>query len=221
MKILNTTRFTLCLLGLAIAGSLSAQEPPTDFPAESTEPSTCENFDWNVDMTREHPRVVDACQETVQAEGELWARLDARFVMVKDDGTVKFNVLDEHARVIDEVTIEPAPDQVAYINGRATEFEKLKSTDALNLYVPEGEYGYATQPAPKQRFVRVVPAVAVAPSAPPVIQEVDEPPQEVLVADNERVPAMLPATASLMPWAAFAGALMLFVAFSMRLGRKR
>jgi hypothetical protein len=221
MKASNSTRLTLCLLGLAIAGAVSAQQSPTDFPAERSKPATCEDFGWNADMTREHPRVVDACQEVVQAEGTSWARLDARFVKVTSDDAVVFSIRDKRDRLVDEVTMEPAPGQVAYINDRATEFDKLTSTDVLNLYVPEGEYGYATQPAPKQRFVRVVPIVAVDSPAPPVIEEVDEPPQEVLVADNEPVPPMLPATASLMPWAAFAGAMMLFAAFSMRLSRKR
>jgi hypothetical protein len=220
MKTAIATRFTLCLLGLGIAGALSAQEPPTDFPTERTKPATCEDFGWNADMTREHPRVIDACQEVVQVEGVAWARLDARFIKVQSDDTVVFSIRDKRDRLVDEVTMEPAPGQVAYINDRATEFDKLSSTDSINLYVPEGEYGYATQPAPKQRFVRVVPVVAAAPPAPRVIEEVEAPPQEVMVADNEPVPAMLPKTASILPWALFAGGLMLFIAFSMRLSRR-
>lgn len=220
MKTSNATRFTLCLLGLAIAGAVTAQAPPTDFPAERTQPSTCEDFGWNADMTRDHPRVIDACQEVVQAEGITWARLDARFVKVKSDDTVVFSIRDKRDRLIDEVTMEPAPNQVAYINDRATEFDKLTSTDAINLYVPEGEYGYATQPVPTQRFVRVVPVVAVDPPAAPVVEETAAPAQEAMVADNEPAPAMLPKTASMLPWALFAGGLLLFAALSLRLQRK-
>lgn len=222
MKTSNATRFTLCLLGLAIAGAVSAQTPATDFPAERTKPATCEDFGWNADMTRDHPRVIDACQEVVQAEGITWARLDARFVKVTGDDTVVFSIRDKRDRQVDEVTMEPAPNQVAYINDRATEFDKLSTTDAINLYVPEGEYGYATQPVPAQRFVRVVPVVAVDPPAAPVVEEqvVAAPPQEDMVADNEPAPSMLPATAGMLPWALFAGGLLLFAAFSLRLQRK-
>jgi hypothetical protein len=222
MKTTTATRFTLCLLGLAIASAVSAQTPATDFPAERTKPATCEDFGWNADMTRDHPRVIDACQEVVQAEGVTWARLDARFVKVKGDDTVVFSIRDKRDRLVDEVTMEPAPGQVAYINDRATEFDKLTTTDAINLYVPEGEYGYATQPVPTQRFVRVVPVVAVDPPAAPAVEEevVAAPPQEEMVADNEPAPAMLPKTAGMLPWALFAGGLLLFAAFSLRLQRK-
>jgi hypothetical protein len=226
MKTTTATRFMLCLLSLAIAGAVSAQAPATDFPTERTKPATCEDFGWNADMTRDHPRVIDACQEVVQAEGATWARLDARFVKVKGDDTVVFSIRDKRDRLVDEVTMEPAPGQVAYINDRATEFDKLSTTDAINLYVPEGEYGYATQPVPTQRFVRVVPVVAVDPPAAPVVEEQDDevaiaaPRREVMVADNEPAPAMLPKTAGMLPWALFAGGLLLFAAFSLRLQRK-
>lgn len=219
MKTSNATRFTLGLLGLAIAGSISAQQTATNFPTERTKPATCEDFGWNADMTREHPRVISACQEVVQADGTTWARLDARFVKVQPDGTVIFTIRDKRDRMVDEVTMEPALGQVAYINNRATEFNKLSTTDRINLYVPEGEYGYATQPAPKQRFARVIPIVAVAP-APQVVEEVQTQPTPAVIAENRPAPRMLPKTASMLPWALFAGGLMLFAALTVSLRRK-
>lgn len=219
MKPMHATRLTLGLLGLAIAGALSAQETTTDFPSERSKPATCEDFGWNADMTRDHPRVVDACQETVSADGNTWARLAARFVKVDNDGMVVFTIRDKRDRVVEQVTMEPGPGQVAYINDRATEFDKLTATDSLNLYVPEGEYGYATQPVPKQRFVRVAPVVAIEP-APMVDEEVAEPPQRQVAMADDRPPAMLPQTASLLPWALFGGGLLLFAALTLRLRRK-
>ncbi len=219
MKILNATRFTLTLLGLAVAGSMAAQQSPTDFPAERTAPATCDDFRWNADMTREHPRVVDACQEAVDAEGTIWARLSARFVKVDSDGMVIFTIRDKRDRVIEEVMLEPAPGQVAYINDRATEFAKLTATDSINLYVPEGEYGYATQPAPKQRFTRLAPMT----SSPPANEDepIEEPAtQYVASADDRPLPSRLPGTAGLLPWAAFGGGILLFAALTVSLRRK-
>jgi len=219
MKTLKATRLTLSLLGLAIAGAVAAQQPSTDFPTERTKPASCDDFKWNVDMTREHPRVIDACQEAVTADGSTWARLAARFVRVQSDGQVVFSVRDKNDRVIEQVTMEPAPGQVAYIDDRATEFNRLSTTDNINLYVPEGEYGYATQPVAKARFARVLPVVAAtapsaesAPAAPPV--------RAVAMASEQPLPSRLPATASLLPWLAFTGVLLMFGGLTMRLRRK-
>ncbi len=226
MKSSNATRLTLTLIGLAVAGVLSAQSEPTDFPNKRTQPATCDDFNWHADMLRDHPRVVDACQEAVNAEGETWARLAARFVKVQPDGLVVFSVRDKRDREIDEVAMEPAPGQVAYINDRATEFDKLTSTDSLSLYVPEGQYGYATRPAvATERFVRVAPPIAQTPPPPP------PPPEPVYAAPSERAPAIamndrdtmparLPDTAGLLPWFALGGSLLLFAALTLALRRK-
>lgn len=219
MKTLRVTRLTLSLLALAIAGAVTAQQPATDFPTERTKPASCDDFKWNADMTREHPRVIDACQEAVTADGSTWARLSARFVKVQSDGLVVFSVRDKNDRIIEQVTMEPAPDQVAYIDDRATEFGNLRDTDSINLYVPEGEYGYATKPVSQARFVRVVPVAAVA-TAPTESEPVEPPMQAVAMADEQPLPSRLPATASLLPWAAVTGALLMFGGLTMRLRRK-
>ncbi len=223
MKNSNVTRFTLTLIGLAVAGVLSAQQTPTDFPVKRTQPATCDDFMWHADMLRDHPRVVDACQEAVNAEGETWARLAARFVKVQPDGLVVFSVRDKRDREIDEVAMEPAPGQVAYINDRATEFDKLASTDRLNLYVPEGEYGYATRPAVvTERFVRVAPPIARTPPPPPapVYAAPAAPAPALAMNDRSTMPARLPSTAGVLPWFALGGSLLLFAALTMALRRK-
>lgn len=223
MKNSNFARFAMTLIGLAVAGVLSAQQGPTDFPNKRTQPATCDDFNWHVDMLRDHPRVVDACQEAVNAEGETWARLSARFVKVQADGLVVFSVRDKRDREIDEVTMEPAPGQVAYINDRATDFADLSSTDNLNLYVPEGEYGYATRPAvATERFVRVVPRAAPAPTpaAQPAYVAPPEPETSLAMNDQRDLPARLPTTAGTLPWFAFGGAVLLFAALTMGLRRK-
>jgi len=172
-------------------------------------------------MTRDYPRVVDACQEAVSQDGTTWARLAARFVRVQTDGLVVFSIRDKNDRAIEQISMEPKPGQVAYINDRATEFGKLRSTDTINLYVPEGEYGYATRPLAQERFTRVTPVAAATQAPPPATYTKPEPdPAPVAVAYQEPTPARLPQTASLLPWAGFGGGLMLFGALSLGLRRK-
>lgn len=211
------SNFTLCLLGLVINGAVAAQTPEVDFPNQRTRPASCESFAWNADMAREHPRITDACQEVVAADGTAWARLEARFVRVQSDGMVVFSVRDNRDRVVERMMMEPAAGQVAYLDGRATEFKDLTLTDRINLYVHEGEYGYATQPvATTPRFSRVVP---IAETSEP--EEISDPPANLVAANEARpLPAELPATAGFLPWLALVGSTLLVAAASMRLSRK-
>lgn len=210
-------RLSTCLLALAIAGAVTAQQP--DFPNERSKPASCDDFRWNNDMTNEHPRVVDACQETVLADGIVWARLEARFVRVQNDGMVVFSIRDKRDRIIEQVMMEPSPGQVAYINDRATEFRNLRASDTLNLYVPEGEYGYVTSPvAATPRFARVA-VVAVEPA--PVDQEPESAPAPSMVlADNQPLPDRLPRTAGTSHWLALIGGLLMLGGIGLGLRRQ-
>lgn len=212
MNIRKTLIRTTSILALTIAGATVAQEP--DFPTEKTKPSTCEDFRWNDDMTRDHPRVIDACQETVLADGVAWARLEARFVRVRNDGMVMFTIRGKGDRIIEQVMMEPAAGQVAFIDNRATEFRNLRTSDALNLYVPEGEYGWVTQPvAVTPRFTRVmaVSADEVDESSSEVIADSTPetaPPPAMVMADNRPLPSRLPVTAGNTYWLALIGGLL-------------
>ena len=232
MKSTNATRFTLGLLALAISGAVAATP---NFPPEKTKPVTCADFGWHADMQREHPRVIDTCQEVVHAEGTNWARIEARFVEVQPAGMVVFSVRDQHDREIEKVTVEPAPGQVAYIDDKPTPFNKLLATDTINLYVAEGDYCYSTRPGiVTERFTRSVPYDATA----SVTTEVDTIESETTTTtsgeydaeaadqvamnnDPEPMPTSLPDTAGALPWTALAGSLLLFAAFTLRLARKR
>lgn len=227
MKNSNATRIALSLLGLAVAGIVTAQQSPADFPAERTKPATCEDFRWNAEMTREHPRVIDACQETVDAEGSVWARLEARFVRVQSDGQVVFSIRDKNDRVIEEVTMQPSVGQVAYIDDRATEFKDLSETDTINLYVVEGQYGWSTRPGVvTQRFTRLstTPTTSTSTSTQndaEAYEEVEAPPERyVATADPQPMNTRLPDTAGVLPWAAFAGSLFLIGGLTLSLRRK-
>lgn len=216
MKRSNELRFTASLLALAISGAALAQQPQTNFPSEQVKPSTCADFQWNADMLREHPRVVDACQEVVVAGGTHWARLSAKFVRVESDGVVSFRVHDQRDRFIEEVTMQPAPGQVAYINDRATPFDRLRTTDVVNLYAPEGQYGFATQAgAPREQVAVWRPAPAPVQPATPAVAV--QPAPAVAYVESPR--AMLPRTAGPLPLVALAGLLSLMGALGLALRR--
>lgn len=199
-----------CLTAVVLSASLlgvagAQQEPP--FPREREQAKSCAEVDWNRDMTRNHPRLVEACREVVTASDRNWARFEAKFVRVEPDGTVSFSIRDSSDRHIEDVMLQPATGQVAYIDNRATPFTQLRRDQLVNLYVPEGQYGFVTQPgAPIEQV-----AVVKAPAAPPAVTR---------VAAVQPRAAMLPATAGLLPWFALGGFLSLLGAVGLRLGRR-
>jgi hypothetical protein len=210
-------RITLLAFGLAIATQGLAQDS-TEFPRERDRPASCDDFQWSDQMLREYPRVVDACQEVVVVGDQTFARLSAGFVRVHSDGLVSFNIRDRRDRYVDELTIQPVPGQMAYINDRPTEFRNLRTTDAISLYAAEGEYGFATQPVVVAREQRaVVRTVAALPTPLPVEGTAYD--SRTAVAQVDRTPDMLPQTAGVLPWVALAGLLTLFSGLGLAIRR--
>jgi LPXTG-motif cell wall-anchored protein len=212
MKSLNAIRLTVAIFGFAItsaAGAVEEQQPR--FPAERSQPVSCADVNWNKEMVQNHPGLIDACREVVIANGKTWARFEARFVRVDPDGQVVFSVRDRSDRSLEEVLLMPAAGQMAYIDNRATPFRQLRRTDSINLYVPEGEYGFATQPgAPSEQLATVV----VAPDTGRSVTQRE-------VAQRDPLPAVLPQTASSLPWLALSGLLALLGGLSLTILRRR
>jgi hypothetical protein len=218
---MKTTTFTLTssLLALAMAGGVAAQATP-DFPPERVAPRTCTNFDFDREMRSEHPRVIDACQEVVNAEGTQWARFDARFERINSDRSVTFNVLDRNQRVVDELTIMPNPGQVAYIDNREVPFERLQARDQLNLYAAEGRYGFSGRAGGTRDTFARVPRQTTQPAAGTRQPAATDWRSDDMVAQQDRRASTLPRTAGPLPWFALGGALSLMGGLGLMLRRR-
>jgi LPXTG-motif cell wall-anchored protein len=199
----------LGVVALVATAGVQAEERQR-FPTERSQPASCAEIEWNQEMLSRHPGLINACQEVVVAGGQNWARFAAQFVRVEPDGSVLFSVRDARDRSVEQVRMTPTAGQVAYINDRATPFRQLRSSDVVNLYVPEGQYGFATQPGvPEDQVATVAPArTEPAPAAQPTVAQRD-------------LPAVLPRTASNLPWLALSGGLALLGALSLTLLRRR
>jgi len=183
----------------SLAGAAGAAAQQQDFPAERSKPASCADVKWHQDMLRNHPGLIDACREVVLVNGETWARFESSFVRVEPDGEVIFSVRDRDDRSLEEVRLLPAPGQLAYIDNQPTPFAKLRTTDSINLYVPEGGYGFATEPgvAADQLATVTVPATRQTTLA------------QQTVAQRDPLPEVLPRTAGPLPWIALGGLLSL------------
>ena len=210
----NRTRRCLAamVLSASLLGVAGAQQE--QFPREREQAKSCAEVDWNKEMTINHPGLIEACHEVVTAGGRDWARFEAKLVGVEPDGKVSFSIRDRRDRQIEEVTLQPAVGQVAYIDDRATPFSQLRRDQLVNLYVPEGQYGFVTQPGAPLEQVAVVTAPAPA-------RATATAPGTTRVAAVEPRPARLPATAGPLPWFALGGFISLLGAVGVRLSRRR
>ena len=220
MKKLYLTSVTTALLGLVLASTAVAQQQlQEDLTAERNRTTaSCDDVNWNRDMLSQHSSLIDACQEVVDVDGESWARFDAQFVRIEPNGDVIFSVRDRNDRAVEEVTLDPVPGQLAYIDGRATAFSSLRDTDSISLYVPEGQYGFATRPgAPREQLATVVvPSDSERSTAG---STVDTTTTDRTVAQRDADREMLPTTAGPLPWLALVGFLSLLGGLGLTLRR--
>jgi len=197
MKKLHLSILGAGLLGMTLATSGITQQSQENFPRQQKSEKSCQEVNWNSKMLEEHPRLIAACQEVVVTNNENWARFHAKFKRVENDGKVTFTVQDRRDRAVEDVTLVPSSGQMAYIDGRPTRFRDLSTSQMISLYVPEGEYGFATQAGvPRAQMATVAPRTAAR--------------TEQSSPQRSSRPAVLPATASNLSWFAIAGLLSLF-----------
>lgn len=211
MTLLNTALTIAMLVASTGAIAQSQSETQQQFPATRTQSGLCSDIQWNEAMLDRHPALIAACREVVVADGQKWARFEAKFVGVDPDGTVQFSVRDRRDRGIEQVTLRPAPGQVAYMNDRPVEFTRLRASDAISLYMPENQYGFVT--APKAAPLATVVADDVAPSITPTAAPT------AIAAAAEPLPARLPQTASPIAWMGLSAMLMLLAGCGLALRR--
>lgn len=222
------------LIGFAcasvVAADIAAQQ--TQMPEERVRPASCADIEWHPDMRSNYGDLIGACQEAVVAGGQKWARFAADFTELRPDGDIVFTIRDRSAGVgrggiVADVVLQPAPGQMAYINERRTPFSELHPGQQVNLYVPEGHYGFATLPgAPMTQVADVRDPdgadrqVAQAQTRQTTTQRTTE--QRTMMAQREpqAVIARLPATAGPLPWLAVGGALSMFGALGLGLRRR-
>lgn len=211
-SVLSNTPACLSILFLSMSWLGVADAQQQEFPRERTQAKSCADVDWNRDMLLNHPRLVDACQEVVVAGDRNWARFQAKFTRIEPNGNVLFSIRDSRDRQVEEVVLEPVTGQVAYIDNRPTPFSQLRRDQVVSLYVPEGQYGFVSQPGVPLEQIAVV-------RRPPTTMPTAAAPAATRTAAAAPRAAMLPATASALPWFALAGVLSLFGALALRVMR--
>ncbi|NBD95790.1 MAG: hypothetical protein GVY11_04855 [Gammaproteobacteria bacterium] len=197
LNVLTTTSAAL-LLGLVSTGSVLAQQGQQDMPGPEVDRASCEEVDWNPDLLRNYPWVVNGCQEAIIVDGRKWARFEAEFLQFHSDGAITSKFRNDRGRSLGDVRMMPGPDQTVMLDGRPYPFSRLQRGQILNFYVPDDTYAFTTSPGvPEAELVRIVEPVERQPSA----RMAEARP------DVTARPATLPATAGPLPIIALGGML--------------
>jgi LPXTG-motif cell wall-anchored protein len=206
MRRLSAITLAASALGFALATSTVAQESQEDFPRQTTSEKSCQDVEWNSHVQEQHPRLIEACQAAAEVDGQAWARFHAKFQRVQEDGKVVFAVHDQRGRAVEDVILTPARGQLAHIDGRETRFQDLPTGQTISLYMPEGQYGFATQAgAPHSQLATVT---ARAPSS-----------NQGPTSERASRSGVLPSTASSLPWLSVLGFLALLGGLALTLRR--
>lgn len=163
----RTMKVSLTVTGLACAGLAGAQELDVEKLGEQEiQPASCRAVAWQKELLARYPRIADACQEVVIANGVKFARFTGELRSTHRDGTVTVDFKDRRNASLGRLTLRPAPEQRVLIEGRRYRFADLDRGQELSLYVPEGLYAVATEPGPPpERMAQIVPSETRAPAA--------------------------------------------------------
>ncbi len=199
LNVFATTSVAM-LLGLASTGSAMGQESTQAMPGPEVDRASCTEIDWNRDLLRNYPWVVEGCQEAVIVDGKKWARFEAEFLENHRDGAITADFRNDRGRSLGNVRMMPGANQTVLLDDRPRSFSQLERGQVLNFYAPEDAYAFTTKPgAPKAELVQIV--------------EPDEQERPTRLAEAEPVtttrPATLPATAGPLPIIALGGMLSL------------
>lgn len=214
---MNATRIRtlpILLLALACAQASFAQSGGSTPPTPQLRLLSCGQVEigWNPALVDQYPDIPSACHEVVTSQGVKFARFEADFVRVNGDGSVTSAFVDPRGRQVGRYTLIPGPTQQVLLGGRRYPFSELRPGQRINLYVPEGAYGLASEPVASPTYIGEIAQYERLP--------VEEPVEIARVEPASSMPTRLPQTAGLTPWITTAGLLSLLVAGGLGAARR-
>jgi hypothetical protein len=202
-------RLAVTALALACTSAASAQQADARTLAKpAVDAASCSDIRWQEQIRQLYPNIAAACQEVVVSNDTRFARFSGELVQANRNGSVKIDFKDRNGDSLGKATtLQLAPNQRAFIEGKYFRFSELMPGQQLNLYVPENSLTVATElGAPPESMARIVPddqsSPAEAPAEPVRLAEATAPPAEAQA-------TRLPDTAGWSPLLALAGVLAL------------
>lgn len=197
------------LISFALAASLwtfGASAQSNIDRSFTTTSNNCDDVEWSAEMQERYPDIDAACQSVEERNGKKYVRFE---------GTVRSasaSELDVNFKGGGRVQMDPPEGTKIYMNGKQIPVSDLRRGDRLTFYVPEDRMTAQFYPDEQLANTQESQAVNVPIAAAEQATEDEE---------SNQMAAMLPSTASELPWLGLSSLLMLAIAGTLRRFRRR
>lgn len=189
-----TKVFSVMLVALALGGLAAS-------PAAMAQAPTCDDIEFNANVTDQFPNAADGCLEVLERDGKLYAKFVAEVVTARRNGNVTLDIKTRDGSSIRQ-SFQPASDFRVSLDGRSHRVGDLVRGQEIRIYLPSDRWAVA-------QVEELSVPVVVAPLAPPPPE-----PEPEMVAE-------LPGTASPLPLMGLGGVLLVLLSGGLGAIRRR
>jgi hypothetical protein len=117
--------------------------------AEEAKLSCTQDVLFSQEFLKRYPNAPAACQEAVKKDGTTWIRFDSEVTKVKD-GLITMDFKNVAGDALATLVVEPTKDARLTVDGKAVKYSSLHAGDKLDVWVPDGKFGFYGTPGSDQ-----------------------------------------------------------------------
>jgi hypothetical protein len=107
--------------------------------------SCIKDITYSQEFLAKYPRAPAACRQVIEANGQKWARFEAKTSAV-ENGQATFDFIDQSGMSVANLTFAFTPDATVEVGGRPMMASALKEGDMVTFWIPEKRFGFYAQP---------------------------------------------------------------------------
>ena len=131
---------------LAIPVGLALADTPLSNP-DSLPKVSCDDIHYSSAFLEKYPKAPAACLEGRLANGEKWAKFNAKVYLVNLPDFVTVEMLDVAGLAVTTFSLKPSPTEKVVVNGQGVPFSQVKRGDVITLWFPETRFEAKAVPA--------------------------------------------------------------------------
>lgn len=139
-------RTILPLAMVVIPVGLALADTPLSNP-DSLPKVSCDDIHYSSAFLEKYPKAPAACLEGRLANGEKWAKFNAKVYLVNLPEFITVEMLDVAGLAVTTFSLKPSPTEKVVVNGQSVPFSQVKRGDVITLWFPEARFEAKAVPA--------------------------------------------------------------------------
>ena len=140
------TRTILPLAILVIPIAFAMADTPLSNP-DALPKVSCDDIHYSSAFLEKYPKAPAACLEGRVANGEKWAKFNAKIYLVNLPDFITVEMLDVAGLAVTTFSLKPSPTEKVVVNGQSVPFSQVKRGDVITLWFPETRFEAKGVPA--------------------------------------------------------------------------